>query len=167
MNSQMSVATLKWLVFLFGLLLTGLSFYFEYGQGLLPCPLCIMQRLAVMLILFFAMLGLWFSTPKASKRVAWSQLVFIIAGAGFAIRQLYLQSLPPELMPSCGPGLNVLIQYFPWQDVVHAIFYGTGDCGEVSWSLLGLSMAAWSLVSFIILSLLSSVLLFSLSRSKD
>lgn len=131
--------------------LTGASLYFEWVQGLLPCPLCVMQRLSVMLILILAALGLMVSASWAKKVVSFSQLGFALAGSGFALRQLYLQSLPPGNTPACGPGLNALLEYFPWKDIAHALLFGTGECAEVSWTFLKLSMASWSFLSFLVL----------------
>ncbi len=71
------------------------------------------------------------------------------AGMFFALRQVWIQGLPPDQITVCFPGLRMMIHYLPWRDVLHILLFGAGDCAEVSWSWLGLSMAAWSAVYFI------------------
>jgi disulfide bond formation protein DsbB len=123
------------------------SFYFQYAQGMQPCPLCLMQRLCVFLLL--ASMGIALGTQKKAHWFSFFQLLIAGAGLFFASRQLWLQSLPPESAPACMPGLDVLIQYFPWQTVARALLWGTGDCAESTWSMLGLSMPAWSALYFL------------------
>lgn len=143
------------------LLVFSASLYFQYGLGLSPCPLCLMQRLCVFILLFFCLMGVRLSTLKRARAVSFAQLFFALAGLYFSARQLWLQTLPPESAPACVPGLDVLIKYFPWQDVAHALFWGSGDCAEQSWSLLGLSMPAWALFYFLFMAMAG----FLLSRS--
>jgi disulfide bond formation protein DsbB len=62
---------------------------------------------------------------------------------------VWLQSLPADQIPACLPGLDALLHYFPWQDILHALFWGSGDCAEINWQWLGLSMPVWSLLYFL------------------
>jgi len=71
-----------------------------------------------------------------------------IVGAGFSVRQLWLQSLPKDQIPACGPDLSYMLEAFPLSDVLAAMTSGTGDCAEVSWALLGISLPGWLLVFF-------------------
>lgn len=138
----------RFMLFLMALSVSVASLYFEFVLKLMPCPLCIMQRLAVFL-LTISLFGWWYS-----KREKWQKLfiaislIFSSGGIFFASRQLYLQSLPADQVPACGPSLDFLIQYFPLQDIVHALFYGTGDCAKVKWTFLGGSLAFWSCMLF-------------------
>jgi len=121
----------------------------EAAFGLAPCPLCVMQRIWVMLagVLLVAALG-------HDPRLGIYSLLAILAsavGAGFAIRQLWLQSLPPDQVPSCGPDLAYMIDAFPLSDILRAMTAGDGNCAEVVWSFLGLSIPAWSLIGFVAL----------------
>lgn len=125
------------------------SFYFQYVMNMQPCPLCIMQRIVVMVLLALAMMSWFLGLTKPAIKVAILIMVFALIGLYFAGRHLWLQSLPADQIPACLPGLDVLIRYFPWQDVVHALLWGAGDCAEVSWRLLGLSMPAWVALYFI------------------
>lgn len=125
------------------------SFYFQYTKGMQPCPLCIMQRFSVMILLALGMMALFIGKNRPARLIAAFFMIIALAGLYFASRQLWLQSLPDNQIPACLPGLDVLIRYFPWQDIVHALIWGAGDCAEVSWQWLGLPMAAWSALYFI------------------
>lgn len=139
----------EWFLFLLSLTLLASSFYFQYIEGLEPCPLCLMQRLCTFLLVVVAFLGLTIRYLKASKFLAIMQVVIAFAGLFFASRQLWLQSLPSNQTPACMPELDVLIRYFPWRDVLHALFWGAGDCAEVSWRWLGLTMPGWTALYFL------------------
>jgi len=137
----------QWLIFLLSLSVLVASFYFEWVKGLQPCPLCLMQRLCVILLVITSLLMLIMRTGRGRALFIIQSLV-ALAGVYFAGRQLWLQSLPPDQLPSCLPGMDVLLRYFPWTDVLHALFFGAADCGEVTWQWLGLSMPGWSLLYF-------------------
>ena len=71
-----------------------------------------------------------------------------IIGSGFSPRQLWLQSLPADEVPACGPGLDYMLEVFPLSDVLKAMVMGTGNCAEVTWTFLSLSIPAWVLLAF-------------------
>lgn len=125
------------------------SFYFEYAMGLIPCPLCLMQRFMVMILLATCMMAFFCGITRLGKYVAGFHQVFALLGLFFAGRQIWLQSLPPDQVPACMPGMDVLLRYFPWEDILHAMIWGAGDCAEVTWRFLGLTMAAWAAIYFI------------------
>lgn len=129
------------------------SLYFQYYLGLHPCPLCIMQRLCVFILL--ALLGVSLNTLKKAHVICLIQIIISLAGLFFSIRQLWLQSLPAGQAPACMPGLDVLIRYFPWQETVRALFWGAGDCAEVNWAFGGISMPGWAALYFIFMTLMS------------
>jgi protein dithiol:quinone oxidoreductase len=139
------------------------SFYFQYAVGLAPCPLCLMQRLCVFLLL--AIMGLSFRTLKKARRISFLQIIFASAGLFFALRQLWLQSLPAANVPACMPGLDILIRYFPWQTIAKTLFWGTGDCAEATWHFWGISMAGWSALYFSFM-LLMGCFLFWCTRAQ-
>lgn len=130
--------------------LMGYALYSEHVLGLVACPLCIFQRLAmiglgiIFILAFFAQL-----TPLIVSRLL-GLLGFIIAGIGLSIaaRHVYIQNLPPELVPTCGPGLDYLMDAFPLLEALTLIMTGSGECAEVSWRFLGVSMPGWVLVWF-------------------
>lgn len=124
------------------------SFYFQYALNLQPCPLCLMQRFVVMALLALTMMAWFFGIAKPAKKIAVITMVFTLVGLFFALRHVWLQSLPADQVPACVPGIDILIRYFPWQDVLHALFWGAGDCAEVPWRGFGLSMPAWTALYF-------------------
>jgi disulfide bond formation protein DsbB len=134
------------------------SLYFQYFLGLHPCPLCLMQRICVFLLL--GLMGLSLGTLRKAHWISLIQIVISAAGLFFSLRQLWLQSLPIGKEPACMPGLDVLIRYFPWQTVARALLWGSGDCGEVVWSLWGLSMPGWSALYFLFMTLMALMLYF-------
>jgi protein dithiol:quinone oxidoreductase len=127
------------------------SLYAQFALRLEPCPLCLMQRICVFILL--GLMGLTLGTLKRARIISLLQCFVACAGLFFALRQLWLQSLPPEAAPSCMPGLDILIRYFPWQDVARALFWGSGDCAEATWSFLNISMAGWAAVYFFLMAM--------------
>ena len=133
--------------------LLAFALYTQYFQALVPCPLCIFQRIA------FAALGLVFlvaglHAPRGNRgRRAWGVLALLAAavGIGIAGRHAWLQHLPPDQVPMCGPGLNFLMEAFPLTSVIRTVLTGSGECAKVDWTFLGLSMPEWSLACFALL----------------
>lgn len=147
--------------------LIAYAIYSQLHGGLEPCPLCIYQRLA------FAGLGLVFligalHAPKgAAGRRFYGVLVGLasLVGIGVAGRHVWIQSLPADLAPSCGPPLAYLQDTLGVLGALKKVLTGTGNCGDVDWTLLGLSMPAWSLLWFLLLALWG--LLAALRRRKS
>ncbi|MFT4058533.1 MAG: disulfide bond formation protein B [Legionella sp.] len=137
------------------------SFYFQYGLGLAPCPLCIMQRVCVFILL--GLMSLSFRTLRRAHWVSFLQVFFAAAGLFFALRQLWLQSLPESQVPACMPGFDILVRYFPWKTIAQTMLWGTGDCAEATWHLWGISMAGWSAMYFAFM-LLMGLFLFWCTR---
>lgn len=125
------------------------ALFMEHVMGLAPCPLCMMQRL------WIAIVGLIiYASLMHNPRLGIYPLIGMlasIAGGGFSIRQLWLQSLPADQVPACGPDLQYMLDAFPLSDVLVAMTSGTGDCATVSWSLLGISIPGYVLAGFIVL----------------
>jgi disulfide bond formation protein DsbB len=131
-----------------GLLIFGL--YLEHVHDLEACPLCIFQRIAYTAIIFIALIGA-IHNPRNLLQNIYKLLMVIssITGAAIAGRQIWLQHLPPELVPECGPGLDYMFNVFPFGEALKMIFTGSGECAEVKWRFIGLSIAEWSLIMFI------------------
>ena len=136
------------LLFLLTLFVLAASLYFQYVKGLEPCPLCIMQRACVVLALVLCAVAALSRSVVLHKRLILFQLLLAFAGLYFSGRQLWLQTLPPDQLAACLPGMEVLLHYFPWRDILHALIFGAADCGEVTWRWLGFSMPAWSALYF-------------------
>lgn len=140
----------------FGLL--GFGFYLEYVEGLEPCPLCLVQRVFFAFAGFTALLAAAHGPGRIGIRI-YSLLtgVSALAGGAVAARQVWLQHLPPEQVPECGPGLEYMLEVYPLGDAIAKLLQGTGDCAEVDWTFLGLSIAGWALVFFALILLLSVI----------
>jgi len=125
--------------------LLGAAFFLEHQMGLVPCPLCMMQRIWVGVVGLVALIAaVW----GGGYRIAAAGVTLAgLIGSGFSLRQLWLQSLPADQVPACGPGLYYMVEVFPWTDVLLAMTVGTGDCAEVH-PVFGLSIPAWVLMAF-------------------
>lgn len=121
--------------------------YLQNYLGLVPCPMCIVQRYALIGVLVLSALGALGGGQLLNKIVSW--LVFFMAGFGafVAARQSWLQWYPPEVV-SCGRDFYGMIENFPMQRFIPMIFRGSGDCTKVDWTFLGGSIANWSFVAF-------------------
>lgn len=127
----------------------GFALYLQYGVGLEPCPLCIMQRVAVLAAMAVLVLAIAHNPKKTGQRVyALAGLLASLAGLGVAGRHVWLQHLPADQVPECGPGLNYLLDVFPLKDVVALVLRGSGECAKVDWTFLGFSLAELTLVVF-------------------
>lgn len=118
-------------------------------MGLDPCMLCMSQRFVYLGLAFVFMLGALHNPYFGGhKRYGSLLLLLSLAGLGLASRQLYLQSLPADLVPACGPSFSYMVDAFPFTEVLMTMIKGSGSCAEVQWSFLGLSIAGWSFVLF-------------------
>jgi protein dithiol:quinone oxidoreductase len=127
--------------------LLAYALYTQYYGGLEPCPLCIFQRIGVVL-LGLAFLGAALHDPQRGGRYLYAALIGIaaLATAGVAARHVYVQHLPPGAIPSCGAPLAMLLKFTPVLTVIRKVLTGSGECGEVNWRFLGLAMPAWVLL---------------------
>lgn len=131
------------------------AFYLQYVEGLDPCPLCMMQRIVIYVLTLIFLVACLHGPLLLGQRIYAALITLIgLAGAGFASRQLWLQSLPPEEVPACGPSLDYMIDVLPWTEVLSVMMRGTGDCAKVSWTFLSLSIPGWTLIAFIIFAVL-------------
>ncbi len=130
--------------------LMAYALYAEHVLLLTPCPLCVLQRLAVILLgLVFLAAAIHGSNGMARFVYAALLTVPAVGGAGVAGWHVWLQNLPPDQVPTCGPGLDYMIESFPLAEVLKMIFSGSGECASVDWQFLGLSMPAWVLIAIV------------------
>ena len=141
------------------LLITAL--FMQYKMGLEPCPLCLMQRLAFMAIAVVCLIGVIIKFNWLQKLASLLMFLFAACGAGVAGRQLWLQSLPEDQVPTCGPGFDYMMNNFPLSKALSLILSGSGECAEVQWRFLGLSIPGWSMIMFVGFMLLAIYLLIS------
>ncbi|HUQ24139.1 MAG TPA: disulfide bond formation protein B [Burkholderiales bacterium] len=132
--------------------LLGFGYYLQYVQGLNPCPLCYVQR-----YFFIAMLAIFaigaVHGPRRTGAAIYGILaaLFAAGGAAAASRQVWLQHLPADKVPQCGPDLKFMLKNLPLSDTLTRLVQGTGECAAVDWKFLGLSIAGWALVWFVVL----------------
>lgn len=133
--------------------------YLQHVAGLEPCPMCIVQRYALILVAVVA--GITAFASRKPLLVAGSGLMALLAslGAFVAARQSFLQWYPPP-EASCGRDLYGMIETFPLKRVIPMIFKGSGECTKIDWTFLGLSIANWSFVAFVSFALLGLLLIF-------
>lgn len=139
--------------------LLAFAYYLQYVEYQDPCPLCLLQR-GVYYLMAAVFLAAALHGPGRVGTLIYSGLVIAGAGLGAAIagRHVWLQHLPRDQVPACGPGLDYMLERFPLGDALKRIFAGSGECAESGWSFLGLTIAGWSLVWFVLLGVLAAVI---------
>ncbi|MBE7374630.1 disulfide bond formation protein B [Pseudomonas lopnurensis] len=143
------------LAFLGSALLIAVALYLEHVVGLAPCPLCIVQRICTIGFGLVCLLAAIHGPARIGRRVyAVLALLFVGVGGATATRQIWLQSVPADQLPSCLPSLEYMMEALPFQEIARLVLHGTAECAEVSWTLLGLSIPEWSLLAFIAMAIL-------------
>lgn len=137
--------------------LLAFGLYLQHAVGLEPCPMCIVQRYLFILVALAA--GIGAALPASATRwVGGLMALLSFAGAGVAARQSWLQWFPPEIA-TCGRDLFGMIESFPLKRVIPMVFRGSGDCSAVDWTFLGLSIANWSFLNFVLVGVIGLALL--------
>ena len=143
--------------------LAGMLFalYLQYAEGLEPCPLCMTQRVFICLVGAIGFLA-WVHNPTSLGRRIYAGLgvLFGLLGAVFSGRQIWLQHLPEDQVPACGPSLSYMLDTFPFMETLEIMMRGDGNCAEVVWTLFGLSIPMWVLAMFAALIIANLYLLF-------
>jgi disulfide bond formation protein DsbB len=126
------------------------AYYAQFQLGLEPCPLCILQRVAFIALFFVCLLAAIHAPAGGGAKKVYGALALLAAGtgAGIAGRHVWLQHLPPDQVPDCGPGLDYMLEAFPLSKTLTMLFTGSGECAKVDWTFAGLSMPEWTLVWF-------------------
>lgn len=151
----------RWAFALTGMISLGMlafGLYLQHSQGLDPCPMCIVQRYALLFIAIVALL----TSASGKKSIHFFVSFVLLAGAGFgafvAARQSWLQWYPPEIA-TCGRDFYGMIESYPLSRAIPMIFKGSGDCAAIDWTFLGGSIANWSFVWFGVVVLLSLLMI--------
>lgn len=138
--------------------LMAYALFAQYVLELEACPLCILQRVGFIAAgIVFLAAGLHSPRGASARIYAVLGLIAAIGGGSIAARHVYIQNLPPDAVPACGPGLDYILDAFPLFDAIRMVFTGSGECADINWSFLGLSMPAWALIWFVILGVLAIV----------
>lgn len=141
---------INWAVFAGCIALIATALVFQHVLGLEPCILCITQRIMVICIGLLALVAALHNPGIRGIRLyAGLMAATAFTGGALAIRQLWLQSLPADLVPACGPGLGYMLEVFPLTEVLQMVLLGDGNCAEVLWTLFGISIPGWTLVAFV------------------
>lgn len=163
----MNARTIFLLIFLVCAGLLGYAYYAQYVLLLEPCNLCILQRICFYGLGIIALIAA-IHGPGRTGQMIYAVLAFLVSVLGVLIagRHVWMQSLPEDEVPDCGPGLNYMLDTMPLSDVWNNLFHGSGSCAEISWTHWGLSMPAWVLVWFIALMLVCSGLFLHAARKR-
>lgn len=145
----------RWLYLAGALAITGLfggALYLQYVLHLEPCPLCMVQRFG-----FAAMLALFVIATLHNPGRLWEKVyaaligLFALFGIAVAGRHIWIQHLPKDQVPACGPGLDYMLDNFPMSKILKELMHGSGECAARDWSLLGLGIPEWALLWFVLL----------------
>lgn len=170
MNIVSRITQRKWYLFVVVCCasLLGFALYNQYIDYLDPCPLCIFQRVIFFDMGVIALLAAIHNPGRFGQQVyAWLLVASATAGALIAGRHIWLQSLPADEVPECGPGLNYMLENFPLTEVLSTVLQGSGSCAEVIWSFMGMSMPKWTLIWYVGLGVLTLWVLYRpLNRRK-
>ncbi|MGW8370244.1 MAG: disulfide bond formation protein B [Gammaproteobacteria bacterium] len=130
----------------------GYALFAQHVLGLEPCPLCILQRVA-MIALGLAFFVAFLHDPGRLGARIYGVLIFLVAAIGGSVsaRHFRLQNLPPDQVPDCGPGLDYMLSSFPLGETLKMVLSGSGECAKIVWSFLGFSMPAWVFACFVFL----------------
>jgi len=130
--------------------LMGYALYVQYGLGLEPCPLCIFQRIAVISTGVLFLIAALHNPGAGGARVyGVLLLIAVLSGAAISTRHIWIQAQPPGTVAACGASLDYLLDIMPVTDVITKVLTGSGECGRVDWTLMGLSMPWWVLFALL------------------
>lgn len=148
-----------------GVALLAFGLYLQHGVGLEPCPMCIVQRYALMLVTLVA--GVSALSARRNVLITGGSLLVLLSGFGafVAARQSFLQWYPPEIA-SCGRDFYGMIETFPLKRAIPMIFKGSGDCTAIDWTFLGGSIANWSFVCFVLIAVMALTLVVRQARQR-
>ncbi|MGD9843117.1 MAG: disulfide bond formation protein B [Steroidobacteraceae bacterium] len=128
--------------------LIAYALYSQYGLGFEPCPLCIFQRVAVMAIGVIFLLAALHHPHKTGALIYGALgLLAALIGVAIAARHVWIQAQPPGTVAACGATLDYMLDILPVFDVITKVLTGSGECAEITWTLLGLSMPWWVIVA--------------------
>ncbi|MFT7371756.1 MAG: disulfide bond formation protein DsbB [Oleiphilaceae bacterium] len=137
--------------------LLAAAYYFEFALEMEPCPLCIMQRVATLMVALGCLASFFLTERPIALLIAsgWT-LLSSFFGIYLTHHHNWLQNLPADQVPSCGPSLEYMLDAFPIMEVVTVLLRGNGNCAEISWSFAGLSMPSLLMIFFIVFAFASS-----------
>lgn len=144
---------------LFTCCLLGFGLFLQYVKHQDPCPLCMVQRLIfIAIMVLFAIAAL--HNPKYIGLRVYGTLIVLLSmfGVGVAARHIWIQNLPKDLVPACGPGLDYMLDTFPMSEVLKELMHGSGECAAKGWTFLTLGIPEWSLLCYLALGVLAMLI---------
>ena len=128
------------------------ALYLQYVLRQDPCPLCMLQRVIFIVIGALFFIAALLNAGHIGSRV-YSVLIalFALGGVTVASRHIWIQHLPKDQIPACGPGLDFMLKHFPMSEVWQELMHGSGECAAKGWTFLALGIPEWSLVWFVLL----------------
>jgi disulfide bond formation protein DsbB len=163
-------AASRWLYLAGALTIAGLlgaALYLQHVMRQDPCPLCMVQR-----VIFIAMLTVFviafLHNPKRAGEKAYAALIGLLAlgGVGVAGRHIWIQHLPKDEVPACGPGLDYMLENFPMAEVLQELMHGSGECAAKGWTFLALGIPEWSLAWYVLLGVWATGIAFGRPRKE-
>ncbi|MDF1589154.1 MAG: disulfide bond formation protein B [Gammaproteobacteria bacterium] len=149
---MLSTRSIFGLGFVFCSVMLAIAGYFQMVEQLEPCPLCILQRVLTLFVGVVLLIAILHNPKQLGMRIYGSIAgLFALIGAGISARHVWLQSLPEDQVPSCGPGLNFMLENFALNDTINMVLRGSGECAEVVWTFMGISIPGWTLLAFVLL----------------
>lgn len=123
--------------------------YLEEVLDLAACPLCMTQRVFVVLWGVIALVAVLHNPDGWGRRVYGVLCALAtITGGAVAARHVWLQHLPPDQVPACGPSLEYMLETLPFSETLNIVLMGDGNCAETMWTFLGLSIPEQTLALF-------------------
>ena len=143
------------------------AIYVQHVDFIDPCPLCVFQRMVYMWLGAVALVA-FIHNPGNIGRWIYGGLITAggLVGAGIAGRHVWLQSLPPDQVPDCGMGLNYMLETMPLGQVLSEVLYGSGECAEVYWTFLGLSLPGWSFLWYVVFTVGTIIVLIMANKAR-
>lgn len=145
--------------------LMGFGLFLQYVKHQDPCPLCMVQRVIFIAILVMLALAALHGPKRAGERV-YAALVGLLSlsGIGVAARHIWIQNLPKDQVPACGPGLDYMLETMPMAEVLKQLMHGSGECAAKGWTFLALGIPEWSLLCYLVLGAWASAIAFRKRR---
>ncbi len=145
--------------------LMGFGFYLQYVKHQDPCPLCMVQRVVFIAILILFAFAAVHGPKRIGQRIYAALIALLsLSGIGVAARHIWIQNLPKDEVPACGPGLDYMLETMPMSDVLKSLMHGSGECAEKGWTFLTLGIPEWSLLCYLGLGIWAVLIALSARR---
>lgn len=132
--------------------LFGAALYLQYVLHQDPCPLCMVQRFIFIALFVVFVLAALHGPGRTAARIYGAVITLLaLCGTGVAGRHIWIQHLPEDEVPACGPGLNYMLEHFPLSNVLKELMHGSGECAAKGWTFLTLGIPEWSLIGYVLL----------------